>query len=191
MIQRAVEPAKEPVTLSEAKAQCRVDTNDDDSYITSLIKASRRICEGYTHMSFYTQTWDMILDQAPPVIDLYQPPVQSVTSVYVTDDDDGNETIVPSSIYRVDLIRQPGRLILKPGQSWPSHTRVSGFRIRYVAGYDDPAKIPEDLKLAVKMLVAYLYDNPGNTRGTITFAGQQGQLPDDVRMLLDPFQVVL
>ena len=35
-------PTSEPITLAEAKAQCRVDGTDEDTLITSLIGAARQ-----------------------------------------------------------------------------------------------------------------------------------------------------
>lgn len=39
--------SEEPVTLAQAKAHCRVDFDDDDEYLTHLIKAARRWAEGF------------------------------------------------------------------------------------------------------------------------------------------------
>ena len=38
-------PAVEPVSLAEAKTQCRVDITDDDAYITALILSLIHISE--------------------------------------------------------------------------------------------------------------------------------------------------
>ena len=38
---------QEPVTLNEAKAQCRVEHNADDDLIQSYITAAREYCEGF------------------------------------------------------------------------------------------------------------------------------------------------
>jgi len=44
-IRRHTAPAVEPVSLSEAKTHCRVDTSDDDAYIGSLITVAREYLE--------------------------------------------------------------------------------------------------------------------------------------------------
>ena len=95
-------PALEPVTLSEAKSYLRITDNNDDAFITTLISAVRRRCEGYTQRALITQTWTLWLDgllrrdryapqdgaQDLPInydgglyeaIDLPHPPLQSVT----------------------------------------------------------------------------------------------------------------
>ncbi len=184
MIKLITMPTVEPVTLLEAKQQCRVDHTDDDSYIEGLIANARSACEDYTLTSFLTQSWDLVLDEAGYYIDLPRPPLQSVTGVYVTDDDGVESTVDPAS-YRVDNVSTPGRILLKPGYSWPLYTARMGFRIRYTAGYTTANLVPRPIKKAILMLVAYLYDNPGDTRGTATAS----RLPDDVKTLLDPYKV--
>ena len=192
MIRLITAPTTEPVELDQVKMQARVelDGHDDDNLLLDLIGEAREACEQYTRMSFLTQTWDMVLDRAGYSIDLLRPPLASVTGVYVTDDD-GVETTVDPSTYRVDTISTPGRLFLKPGYSWPYFTEQAGFRVRYVAGYTAAASVPAGIRKAIKMLAAYLYSNPGDTKGNITFDGQQAQLPDEVKILLDPFKVYL
>jgi hypothetical protein len=52
----------EPVTLAEAKLHLRVDIDDDQSLIASLITAARIMCEGQVARSFLATTWDLYLD---------------------------------------------------------------------------------------------------------------------------------
>lgn len=188
MIRRVTEPTTEPVELDEAKMYCKVelDSHEDDNVLLDLITTARAMVEDYTRMSLLTQTWDMILDHPGYSIDLPRPPLVSVTGVYVTDDD-GVETLVPATTYRVTTISTPGRVFLKPGCSWPYYTEQAGFRIRYVSGATAAASVAPGLKTAIKMLVSYLYSNPGDAAKTT----QQGQLPDDVKVMLDPFKVYL
>jgi hypothetical protein len=60
-------PAEEPITLAEAKLHLRRDTafTADDSLITSLISAARRMCEAHVGQAFVTQTLAMHLDGFP------------------------------------------------------------------------------------------------------------------------------
>lgn len=186
-------PDVEPVDVFEdVKPYLKVESDDaaEDVILAALVTAAREACEDYTRTSFYTQSWDLVLDEPGYCIDLPRPPLVSVTSINVTDDL-GAETIVDPLSYRVDIISEPGRVFLKPGYSWPYYTDRAGFRIRYIAGIDDTDLIPSALKQAILMLVNYLYQNRGDTRGTVTFAGQIGQLPDDVKVLLDPYKVYL
>jgi uncharacterized phiE125 gp8 family phage protein len=189
MIKLITPPTVEPVTLTEAKTQCRVGTTEYDTLITSLITAAREACEDYTRMSFLPQTWDIVLDMAGGSIDLPRPPLVTVTGVYVTDDA-GTETTASSSLYRVDTVSTPGRLFLKPGCVWPYYTEQAGFRVRCTTGFaagtagNEGTNVPRPIRQAILILVAYLFKNNGETR---TPAG----LPEDVKALLDPYKVYI
>jgi Phage gp6-like head-tail connector protein len=58
--------ALEPVSLAEARLSLRVDIDDDDSFIASLITAARRLCETTAKRCFLTQQF-AITDDAFPV----------------------------------------------------------------------------------------------------------------------------
>jgi uncharacterized phiE125 gp8 family phage protein len=59
------EPAAEPISLIEAKEHLRVDGNDDDMLISSLIVAAREYAESICRRVFVTQSWKLILDAFP------------------------------------------------------------------------------------------------------------------------------
>lgn len=178
-------PTKEPVDLPEMKNHLRVDINDDDSLILALTQAAREWCEDFRRQSFITQTWDLYVDSFPASFELPRGPVQSVTGVYYTPDDE-IETEVDSSSYVTDLVSEPARIVLDTGESWPSDTLtpVNGVRVRYVAGYGDDTAVPETIRSAIKLLVGHLYEN----REDVVIA--QGitisQVPFGVKALLWP-----
>ncbi|MCK4385369.1 MAG: phage head-tail connector protein [candidate division Zixibacteria bacterium] len=74
-------PAVEPVTLTEAKNQLRVDGAEDNALITALITTARQLAERDTKRAFITQTWKMYLDSVPEEIEIPKPPLQSVESI--------------------------------------------------------------------------------------------------------------
>jgi len=50
-----IEPSNgftEPVTLEETKLFCKIDFDDDDVLIESLITAAREMCEDYSNIGF-------------------------------------------------------------------------------------------------------------------------------------------
>src|SRR5208282_6223196 len=67
-----VRPKVEPVTLAEAKKQCRVDSDFDDDLIADDIVTARLDCENFTHRAFITQTWQLITDHFPGAAEHYQ-----------------------------------------------------------------------------------------------------------------------
>ena len=162
-LKMAVEPAVEPVSLAEAKLQCRVDVSTDDSLIQALITAARRQAELILGRALCSQTWDLYLDAVPgsDELELPWPPLQSVTYVKYTPLSTGAAATVSSASYTVDAVSVPGRLVLNSGYAWPSDTLVvvNGFNVRFVAGYGAAAAVPQEIRQAVLLLVGYWYDN--------------------------------
>lgn len=165
------DPAEEPVSLTEAKAHLRVDIDDDDTFIASLITAAREYVEGAAHRAFVTQTWRLNLDEWPgdDEIELPRPPLQSVTSITYKDSD-GTTTTWSSSEYEVDTDSEPGRVKLAYGYSWPSATlaATNPIKITFVAGYGDAEDVPQKWKQAILLLLGHWYENREATiAGTI------------------------
>ena len=60
-----VQPSVEPVSLTEAKNYLRLEITDDDTLITTLIKAAREACETFTGRSFVQKSYKQVLDSFP------------------------------------------------------------------------------------------------------------------------------
>lgn len=52
----------EPITLKEAKQHLRMDRNDDDLLISSLVKQAREWCEDFQNRKYIIQTLEVVLD---------------------------------------------------------------------------------------------------------------------------------
>lgn len=161
-------PAVEPVTVDDVKTHLRIDFDHDNPYLADLISWKREGLErNYLNSALITQTWELVLDAFPggDVIKLPYPPLQSVTSVTYTDEDDV-DTVYSSANYRVDTDSFPGRIVLKTGQSWPSTTlkEFGGLVIRFVAGYGDAkTDVPGPIKRALLLLLGDAYENREDT----------------------------
>jgi len=155
-------PAAEPITTADAKTHLRVDTTDDDIYIDSLVKTSRRWIENTYGLALVTQTWDGSFDAFPwdgGAILIPKRPLVSVTSVTYYDDDLSTSTVFSSTKYQVDAAKRPPRIVLKSGESWPSDSLrlSSGVVVRFVAGFGAATTVPDDIEHAIKLLVGQLY----------------------------------
>jgi uncharacterized phiE125 gp8 family phage protein len=155
-------PTTEPVTLAEAKAQCRVDIADDDTLITGLISAARTTVEDMAHRALVSQCWRLSLGRWPAVdyISLPLPPLQEVDSIIYTDQD-GNETTWAAANYIVDDISEPGRIVLAHGANWPGATLApaNAIEIDFVAGYGSASDVPAVWKQAILLLIGHWYEN--------------------------------
>src|ERR1700712_1273735 len=80
-------PAAEPWSVAEAKSFLRVEHDDDDAIIGSLISAARCHVEALTRRGLITQTWRIVLDQWPDDgrITLRMGPVRPVVAARVYD----------------------------------------------------------------------------------------------------------
>jgi uncharacterized phiE125 gp8 family phage protein len=167
-----IPPGTEPISLDEAKAHCRVETDDDDILIEGLIIAAREYCEGFQNRAYITQTWELWLNAFPSTnyIELPRPPLQTVDSiVYYGTDDIEHEF----EDYFVDAESEPGRVVLNYGKSWPSTTLrpANGVRIAFTAGYGEEeygegygegyeeGSVPQIIKQAMLLLIGHWYEN--------------------------------
>ena len=159
----SVEPSEEPVSIEEAKAHLRVDIEDDDNLILNLITAARKKAETVLKRSLITQTLIYYPDEWPDddYIELPLPPLQSVTSVVYTDYAGTATTLTQNTDYVADIKKDPGRVVLDYGMTWPTTTLdvTSPIAITYIAGYGTPEDVPMPIKQAILILVSDYYEN--------------------------------
>ncbi|MBO9321651.1 MAG: phage head-tail connector protein [Roseiflexus sp.] len=181
----AVPPTTEPVSLTEAKAHCRVDGADEDSLIESLIATARNVVEEQIGRALITQTLELRIDAWPILLYLPRPPVISVDSITYTDDNG------------VTAILDPDAYMLRTGVE-PAYIRFNSARlptvnladdaaitVRYIAGYGVAAqKVPRSIRHAILLLVGHYYAN----REAVA-PGAQTVLPYAVETLLAPYKV--
>ena len=193
-------PAAEPVSLAEARAWLRVDTNDEDSAIASLISAGRLLVESATRRVLVTQTWRLTLDAWPNAgadggwtllstrpaalpgeVVLPLVPVQSVAAIRIYDSIGVSQTL-PTSSWRLVGAPERARIAFSITPPQPTAT-VAGIEIDVVAGYGDPQDTPAPLRHAILSLVSYWFDNRGDVA-----AADANNLPPRAAALIAPFR---
>lgn len=168
-----VGPTVEPVTLAQAKLQCKLEPDEvtpEDSLMELEIAAARRWCESATGMAFYEQTLKVVLNCWPSsyrrgVVLPRATPLQSIEEVTYRDEDE-TALVLDTGTYFADTNSIPGRLVLRSGESWPSDSlSPSGaIAITYIAGAEvdaSPNPIPPSCTMAILLLVEHLYRNRG------------------------------
>lgn len=169
-----VQPAVEPVTLTEAKAHLRVDSSDEDSTISMLITAARIHVERYTRRSLVYTAHRMRLDYWPYDIELPRSPAitaaaNTVTGIgYATPriryyDENGDQQTLTYAAEDFDLLLDdnPPRLVLYPDTTWPSLQTAlrGGIEVDWIAGYGlTAASVPAPLRLCIRMLVSHWFE---------------------------------
>lgn len=164
------EPASEPVTLTEVKAHLVIEHTGDDTLLAALVTAARKHVEFRTGRAIVRQKWRLTRDCFADAIDLHRPPVISIDSVNYTDTDgiarvvgDDSSPIDGSPYYSLDLAE--GRILKAYGASWPTPRNETGaVWVDFWAGYANTTvspnvAAPSDLKIAVLLLVADLYEH--------------------------------
>lgn len=176
-----------PVLLADVKAHLRIGDTNDDVTLAAFLGAAFEYVETETRQQLCTRQYLLTYDGFPGercfpfwhdqadngvaaypdrrgrewrTIKLPKPPLQSVQSLAYTDAGGNPQTLDPAT-YTVDPTAMPGRIVLKPGQSWPqTEGSANCVRITYTAGYSaDAANVPTILRQGILLLVGHYYEN--------------------------------
>lgn len=149
------QPATEPVSAAEAKAQAHIEADDTDfdTELNGYIAAARDHVEAYTGTKLVTQTVSLRCSSWCDLERLPVAPLQSVTSVTYLDSD-GVEQTLAASVYESVLVGLVPQIRLKPNQSWPAIRAVSdAIRVVAVAGYGAASDVPKAVTQAMLLLI--------------------------------------
>ncbi len=183
-MRRTTAPADEPVLFGDLPDHLKQGSGAaDQAYIESLIVSAREQAEEYMVRALIDQSWTMTLDHWPGGTgdwweDLHTPtdtprdlflelpyaPLSSVTSINTYDTSDVATPIVVNTYFYTDTNSEPGRIVLRAGQTWPVNDR-RGARIEiiYVAGYGATyASVPMVLRHGIMLHVGWMYEHRGD-----------------------------
>ena len=171
------ETGSEIVSLTELKAFARIETSDDDSIISNIIKSAREKCEAIINRDIIAKTRTLFISNIDPSgeygnlyrrrvkIVLPYAPIDTITSVQ-TQDADGNLSTI-----NYDKFGFEDKYI----EVTSAHTK--NIKIVYTTtGMDDP-----NLKLAIKQLGTTYYDNRSDF-----VVGKNINIPTNVNTILSP-----
>jgi len=163
MLQLITAPTEEPLTTDEAKLHLRVDPGltADDARIAGLVVAARIMAEAELQRVLITQVWEQVVTGFPcrgSGLSLGLPLVTAVASVTYLDAA-GASQVLGSSVYALDAVCEPARLVLKPDQAWPlTQQQVPNtVRVRFTAGWANAAAVPQTIKAWMLMQIGHLY----------------------------------
>ncbi len=150
--------------ISDAKAWLKMDTSEDDALISGLVSAATQMAQNYLSQAFVTQTITETFDawgdlQTPSQLRLNIHPVISVTSILYVDSDGATQTLAANQ-YAADLYTK--RCVIEPAYNvtWPTlREQRNAVTVVYQAGYGAASAVPEDIKTALKLIVADMYEN--------------------------------
>lgn len=153
-------------TNAELKAQCglRAGNTSFDTMLSNWAKSAMDFAETWTGRSLLTRTlrqsWDSIPSEGCP-LRLAFPPLVAVTSIeYLVDD---AWSTFSNLSYRVDTDAEPGLVILKSGEAWPTVDDGRGgsvLRATFDSGFGAQATdVPQLIRDACLLLVAHWFEN--------------------------------
>jgi uncharacterized phiE125 gp8 family phage protein len=173
-------PASMPVTLEEAKAQCRVEDDSEDSLMTGLIGAATDYVEQYTGRALVSQTWRLTLDAFADSILLPKGPVQSVSAITYFDTA-GDVQTLDASNYTADITSDPSWVVINSDAALPHlMDAVNVVRVDFVAGY---STLPASIKQAILLLIGQWFDNRSDVTDKAMIA-----MPNAVEALLTNYR---
>lgn len=182
-------PAAEPVLLEEAKAHLKIDHDDEDVMLASLMLAARLQIEQALSLGLITQAWTYQMDGWPKgaIVNLPLSPLQAVTAVRVKNSSGASELIAGTN-YVVDLVSKPPRLVWN-GNAGPQAPGIvaGGIEIDLTVGFGaSGASVPAPIKHAILMLTAHWYEH----RDLYTGDAQCARIPAAINDLIQPFRTM-
>jgi uncharacterized phiE125 gp8 family phage protein len=166
------------VSLSEAKAHCRVDASTDDAYITSLIQVAREYVEERLDLTLITTVWQARYDVFPIwEMLLPRPPMQQQNVTVTYRNESGALLTITSagSAFQVDHLTTPGRIYPLYNGVWPAvRGDENSVMVQWTAGYGGTGSaVPATVRHAILLLVAHWY----GTREPVTTGTTAQNLP--------------
>lgn len=191
------EPVAEPVSLEEARLQCRVEAygtpaaHPEDALIELFISAAREWVESYTGRALCPQTLELALDAFPAEeIEIARGPVRAITSVIYVDENQVEQTL-DSEAYTLDVYSDRIWLLPAAETEWPTAGEfANAVKVRYEAGFDLPSAspqtkpVPKAAKIAMLLLIGHLYRNREST-----VERALNEVPMGVKSFLDGIRV--
>lgn len=175
-------PAEEPVSLTLAKANLRIDHDDEDALITGWIAAARRMTESYAGKCWVTQSLRLTLEGFPRCGQIRLPvlPVSEITS-FTYLDADGEEQELVEGDYQTWLDHNPPLIAPPVNGYWPAtqYGAIQAVTIEFTAG-GPVADVPELVRTAI-LLTLGDWDKNRAGEGDPSSRG----LPPGVRVILD------
>jgi uncharacterized phiE125 gp8 family phage protein len=152
----------EPITRAEAKNWLKLGSDTtDDTLVDTLITAARVWVENHCAISLLPQTvletWDVLPKDG--TLTLSVAPLRSVSAVTYLDTAGVTQTM-PVTVYDVDSVSMPARIVRAYGQTWPdTEESINRASAIYTVGYDNASAVPAPIKTAMLLTIADMYDN--------------------------------
>ena len=180
-------PIAEPVSLDEAKRWLKVETEDENEIILTLITSARLYIEQATQRLLLQQSWRVIFSDLDMSGAYLMPlsPVLRLLGLTLRYSDDSEAAL---SVANVRLTKHGDDTALLIPQSYRTMLiNDARFELDVSLGYGPNGHdVPAPIRQALLMLVAYWYENRGDYSTYVNLT----QIPSVITALLTPFKRV-
>lgn len=168
--------------VDEFKQFARIDNSFENSIISNILLGSIQACEKYLGRALFEKRISYSINKLCEEIELPYPPLRSVESLSIRQED-GTLSEIPSTNYYVVKERIPGSVVLKESVadvSLSAKTSIDPFVIEYICGYGEWCDIPDAIRHAI-----FVWANDGYQNRVI-----QPEPPIEVSTLLSLYTIV-
>lgn len=178
-------PTVEPISVEEARRQCKIDHTDEDNDLQEYIKTARQYFEAVTGTAVTQQTWDIYYNGFADRLILPKPPLLNVSSIKYQDSTNTQQTL-SASIYEVGAEHGIDHVRLAYDQQWPTTLgHADDVVVRIVCGYGAaPSSVPSPIRHAVRLLVAHQY----SSRAPLVIGAITEELPFSLASMLELYK---
>ncbi|MGY2133649.1 head-tail connector protein [Hymenobacter sp. HD11105] len=159
LTKRLTLPVLLALTLVEAKAHCQVDGDEDNDYLTALIRAAGEAFEAESNQALMQASYISVWPAFGSQLDGLRQPVGAVSKVAYTPAAGTPAVELEASAYALGEFR-PDVLYV---HQRPLPASQPGFaeavRVYYTAGYASAEAVPEIVKQWLKFMVRHWYDS--------------------------------
>lgn len=189
-----VPATEQPITLAEAKTFMKVSSTFEDDLISGFIIAATEQIEQYTGQVFIIRTFlgefsveYISKTEVYPYVKLRRAPVQTVNSVQISVDD----TFIDESYQKKKPTHGFTRILFNEAFNYLDDIPYP-LQINFDAGYGTASEVPENVKLAIKMYVNFIYRNRGDCLDSSSCGVLKNNsgLPPVVKALLAPYKII-
>lgn len=192
------EPSGLVVTLDELKAHLRIDGSDEDSELTIILYAAQAKIQTYLNVELRAASvrgnyagFELDQFEKYPFISFKKWPIRDLTAVKYWNGSSYTAMTVTTDYLLEERSKAFPKVLFKNNPyNYDFSTDIAyPFIIEADVGYVNAAAVPYEIKLAIMMYAAGLYDNRGDCEDCACDTDGTPKLSNAVRTLISGFKM--
>lgn len=151
-----IPPAEEPLSLLAAKNFLQIGHDAEDDLIVELLAGGRAHVENSLDLALVNQTIETSISSSAVGLEgfvLRPGPISALISIIHETDDGGSTDVTGLFSLEGELLR------LRAGESLSRFSHPGILKIQFQAGYGTASDVPDDLLLALRLLLGQSYQH--------------------------------